>query len=204
MNPEALHRVAEEMPAPPVAAQGAGLWERWQAFTVRRRTVFSLVVVVPLFVLARPTPKWYLAGLAAIVLGVAMRLVASGYLIKSAQLTVTGPFAHVRHPLYIASFANAMGCCAMSGHWCAFPIVGLLYVAVYGPTVAFEESFLAGKFGEAYDAYRRQVPALLPRWRSPRGSWRGFRWALVLFNKEHVNVLGVATIAAAFALRLLG
>ena len=203
MNPDALQRVPEEMPAPPVAADGAGVWERWQAFTVRRRTFFSLLVVVPLFLLARPRPIWYLAGLGLVLLGLALRVAASGYLIKSAQLTVSGPFAHMRHPLYVASFAVAMGYSAMSGHWCAFPIMAVLYVAIYGPTIAFEESFLAEKFGGAYDEYRARVPGVFPRLRCAPGSWRGFRWALVVFNKEHVNAAGVAAIALAFAVRLL-
>jgi protein-S-isoprenylcysteine O-methyltransferase Ste14 len=203
MNPEALQRVAEEMPAPPVVAEGASVWERWQAFTVRRRTLFSLLVIVPLVVIARPTLAWYLTGVAFILVGICLRIVASGYLIKSAQLTVGGPFAHMRHPLYVASSLIAMGCCAMSGRWLAFPIVAGLFVAVYGPTVAFEERFLGDKFGDAYREYRARVPAVLPRLRPPPGSWSGFRWALVLFNKEHVNASGVAAIVLGFAARLL-
>jgi protein-S-isoprenylcysteine O-methyltransferase Ste14 len=203
MNPEALQRVRDEMPGPPVVADGAGLWERWQAFTIRRRTLFSLLVVVPLVGLARAAPTWYLVGSALMVLGIALRVVASGYLIKSAQLTVTGPFAHMRHPLYLANFVIAMGYCAMSGRWSTFPVVAALFVAVYAPTIAFEESFLADKFGDTYVQYRARVPSLFPRWRAAPGSWAGFRWSLVLFNKEHVNVSGLVALAAAFAVRLL-
>ncbi len=203
MNPEALRQIQDEMPTPPVVAEGAGLWQRWQAFTVRRRTLFSLLVAVPLIALARESSVWYLTGLALGLLGVSMRVLASGYLIKAAQLTVTGPFAHMRHPLYVANFVIGMGCCAMSGRWQAFPIVAVLFVAIYGPTIAFEESFLTDKFGETYLRYRARVPAFLPRWRVASGSWSGFRWSLVLFNKEHVNVSSLVAIAVVFAVRRL-
>ncbi len=203
MNQEALQRVPDELPAPPVVADGAGLWERWKAFTVRRRTVFSPIVFMPLFLVAQPTPAWYLAGLGIVTLGVAMRVAASGYLIKSAELTVTGPFAYMRHPLYAASFVIAMGGCAMTGLWWAFPVMAALFAVIYGPTVAFEEGFLVEKYGEAYKEYRARVPAVIPRLRHAQGAWRGFRWGLVLFNKEHINASGVAVIALAFAVRLL-
>jgi len=78
------------------------------------------------------------------------------------NLVQTGPFALVRHPIYVALF---LFMCAMA---LAFGHVGNLVVAV--PVFAFgtwmrirhEERLLREMFGGAYDAYAARVKRFVP------------------------------------------
>ncbi|MFQ6096367.1 MAG: methyltransferase family protein [Armatimonadota bacterium] len=193
------------MPAFPTG--GDTPWEKWKAFAIRRRTCITLAAAIPVLAVAEPTLPWYLGGLAVVALGVCVRLIASGYITKSTELATNGPFAVTRHPLYLGGALVAAGFCAMTGAWYSFLSVvvpiGLLYAAVYGPTIVFEERFMVERFGEDYRAYCRRVPRFLPRLRVAPYSWRGFSWDRVRRNHELTNIAGVAAFAVAFALMFL-
>jgi protein-S-isoprenylcysteine O-methyltransferase Ste14 len=49
----------------------------------------------------------------------------------------------------------------------ALAVVALLFVAALVERVRLEESALVEKFGEAYRAYQRSTPAVIP-WKGPR------------------------------------
>jgi protein-S-isoprenylcysteine O-methyltransferase Ste14 len=74
----------------------------------------------------------------------------------------TGPYGIVRHPIYtgliVASFATA----AMEGT--AAGLAGAVLMTLgFAIKARLEESFLREQLGaEAYDAYRRRVPMLIP------------------------------------------
>ena len=53
---------------------------------------------------ARPRPGLYAAGLVLAVLGVGIRLWAAGTIHKGREITISGPYAWVRHPLYVGWF----------------------------------------------------------------------------------------------------
>lgn len=179
------------------------LWCRWRRFAVRRRTALTLLVLAPLVIFAQPTVPMYLLGLALIVAGVAIRVAASGYILKEEELAVRGPFAHTRNPLYFGSLLVTLGGWAMSGLWAALPIVLALFALVYYTVILDEEQFLSDQFGQDYVAYRRRTPRFVPRLRAPAHSWGGFRWHRVWHNKEHVNLVGVAIACLAFAARFV-
>jgi protein-S-isoprenylcysteine O-methyltransferase Ste14 len=79
------------------------------------------------------------------------------------QLLVIGPYRYVRHP---------MAACLLVVLWAqpvmtptlAFLSGGLSIYSAIG--LVFEERDLRRRFGTAYEAYRRRVPALVP-WRLP-------------------------------------
>ncbi|MGH2946824.1 MAG: methyltransferase family protein [Solirubrobacteraceae bacterium] len=81
------------------------------------------------------------------------------------RLVVGGLYRHVRNPMYVAVTAAIAGQAL---------IVGSAALAAYGAAIwaacaAFvrlhEEPALSRRFGAGYDAYRRAVPAWLPRLR---------------------------------------
>lgn len=122
----------------------------------------------PLFIVAalalRP-PAWNLWGAPLVALGETLRTWAAGHLLKDEQLTVGGPYAHVRNPLYLGSLLSGLGFLVIVGDWrvaLAFTAVALM---VYLPTVLQEEDYLRRMHGEAFELYRRRVPALMPRLR---------------------------------------
>lgn len=77
-------------------------------------------------------------------------------------LVQSGPFAYVRHPLYLGNVLLALGLGA------AAPLAGWIFI--FAGTVLFvnalirhEEKGLRERHGAAYDTYRRSVPSLVPR-----------------------------------------
>ena len=65
----------------------------------RRRVVTGFVVAAVVFVFARPTWRSILMGVPIAILGESIRVWAAGHLIKGQEVTTSGPYVFVRHPL---------------------------------------------------------------------------------------------------------
>ena len=109
--------------------------------------------------------QWSLPlGAVISLLGLAMRIWATGWLHKDEVVTVQGPYALTRNPLYLGTLTLAVGHSLMSG----VPLAALLFpiscFLLYLPTMREEEQFLAAAHGATFEEYRRRVPLLLPRW----------------------------------------
>ena len=78
------------------------------------------------------------------------------------QLVQTGPFAHIRHPIYTALFltmiAIAIGCGHAAHLWFSVP----LYALGTSLRIAEEERLLYARFGNAHDAYAARVKRFVP------------------------------------------
>src|SRR5258706_10485026 len=79
----------------------------WKLFLV-----YGLLVTL-IFFADRRVEKWTLwnfwVGLALIAASCWLRIWASGHLVKNKVLTVTGPYAYVKNPLYIGTFLGMVG-----------------------------------------------------------------------------------------------
>lgn len=166
---------------------------------LRLRAVWLLVV--PFFWLARPTGAALAGGVALASAGLVLRAWAAGVIRKERELAVTGPYAHVRHPLYLGSLLLGVGMALAGGHW-AWPVLFLaFYTWAYGRTMAAEEVLLEERFGERYRAWAAAVPALIPRlegWREPgasavtaAGALPAFSWRVYMRNREWEAALGL-------------
>ena len=178
----------------------------------RSWTVAALAAAsVGLLVTAHPTLRSAGTGLPLVVAGVALRLWAAGHLLKVRELTVSGPFAHTRNPLYVGTFLIGSGFALTAGTAVAaiaVPIGLVLFFGSYFPRKERKESaLLESLYGERYRAYHAAVPALLPRWSawSPGGEAGNRRWSFerVRGNSELGVTLTVALAIAALALHLL-
>ena len=84
------------------------------------------------------------------------------------QLVTHGPYAIIRHPMYVGLILAAMGSLLIYVTWttlvfaCLAPLVLLRAVR--------EEAVLAEEFGTQWQSYRRRVPALLPWTKKNLGS----------------------------------
>jgi protein-S-isoprenylcysteine O-methyltransferase Ste14 len=81
----------------------------------------------------------------------------------------SGPFAHMRHPIYSGLILMAGAKAAMIGTLAALAGAGVL-AAGFILKARAEERFLIAAFGDSYRAYRRRVPMLVPRIRHGRAS----------------------------------
>jgi protein-S-isoprenylcysteine O-methyltransferase Ste14 len=86
------------------------------------------------------------------------------------ELVVGGLYRYVRNPMYVAVDTTIIGQALLLGR----PAL-LIYAAAFWALVAafvhgYEEPTLSERYGAQYDAYRRAVPAWVPRLRPWRGT----------------------------------
>jgi protein-S-isoprenylcysteine O-methyltransferase Ste14 len=151
---------------PPSSASPQSDWiARWQRIARRIRVPLGfLTAALYLFELWRraPQPAAVAWSLALVVPGVWLRAYASGYVKKNRELTVTGPYAHTRNPLYLGSMLIAAGFAVALLSWPLALVLALGFAAIYVPVIASEERFLRATF-PGFDKYCRRVPRLIPR-----------------------------------------
>lgn len=127
--------------------------------------------------------RWDAAGVTLVMGGQLLRVWASGCLQKNQTLTVEGPFAWTRNPLYLGSLIIGLGYVLLSGVVWSASLLVIVYVLIYRPTIQFEETRLRELFGASLDDYFARVPRLLPR--PPRRLTLGpLRWATLRRNRE--------------------
>lgn len=76
------------------------------------------------------------------------------------RLVTSGPFAIVRHPMYVGLALAAIGALAVYRTWAT--VLFVLQLPVLAVRAHREEELLARIFGEAWDGYAARVPAWLP------------------------------------------
>jgi protein-S-isoprenylcysteine O-methyltransferase Ste14 len=84
-------------------------------------------------------------------------------LVEGHRLVVGGPYAHVRHPIYSAMLGMLLATGLAFGVWWNLLIALPIYAAGTAIRVHAEERLLGEAFGEDFEAYRRYVPAIIPR-----------------------------------------
>lgn len=176
----------------------------WSKIARRIRVPLGFAFAVLYLWLARPTPAFMAWSLILVIPGVWLRAYASGYVKKNAELTMTGPYAYTRNPLYLGSMLIAFGfALASRSIWIAV-LLAALFAMIYIPVIQSEEVFLRSKF-DSFDAYAARVPRLLPRLRASAvtGGDRGaFSGALYGKHREYNALIGAIAIYAALALRI--
>lgn len=153
----------------------------------RYRVHLGFAAAIAALVLARPNPTSWRTGLVVSLAGELVRLWAAGHIEKGREITRSGPYRFVRHPLYLGSTLIGIGFSVAA--W-SLP-VAVLCVVYLGLTLAAavrtEEATLDARFAGAYSAYRegRAEPVL-----------RRFSWTRAMANREYRAVAGLV---AAFA-----
>ncbi len=173
---------------------------------------FYLVAGV-LLLSVRPEPAAYLAGLAAVLAGALLRTWGAGHLVKSEHLTVTGPYARMRHPLYAGTLLVGVGFALMPGGRLSLAMLAVFLVwfllAYFPRKERLEAARLEELHGRVFADYRAEVPALIPRlqpWR-PAGADRQpsdpLRWSLARYseNNELGTLLGLIAFSICLGLR---
>jgi protein-S-isoprenylcysteine O-methyltransferase Ste14 len=134
----------------------ATLFARW-----RVRLGYLLAVLV--FWFAKPTPRSIVFGAIVGAIGLGIRAYAAGYLHKQSVLTVTGPYAYSRNPLYFGSSILALGAGIATRSWIAAAILVVYFAVVYAVVMRREEHELFIQHGQAFKKYAAAVPLFFPR-----------------------------------------
>jgi D-glycero-beta-D-manno-heptose 1-phosphate adenylyltransferase len=195
-----LARVAAESPAPSPTPQASGAKPHVpspEPFLVwllaHRRVPLGFLAAVVAYWLAAPTPASIAVGCLVALPGQVLRIWAAGHLQKAREVTTSGPYRFMRHPLYVGSSVMGLGFAIATGAlWSALVVVA--YLAVTMPTTARrEERSLDRDLDGAYSAYREG--------RTPESD-RRFRWARVRANREYRCLGGFGLAAALLWIRL--
>ncbi len=160
----------------------------------RRRVSLGFAAALGVLVIAQPTWDAWRAGLLIAVAGECLRLWAAGHLEKSREVTRSGPYRFLRHPLYAGSIVIAIGV-AVASRSITVAVVAALYMGLtIAAAIRFEEAQLRQAFGLTYEDYRasRAEPMV-----------RRFSLARALRNREHRAVGGLIVGFALLALRIL-
>jgi protein-S-isoprenylcysteine O-methyltransferase Ste14 len=81
---------------------------------------------------------------------------------KGHHLITTGPYAHLRHPMYAAISGFGIGLALVSANW-VFAALTLLVLIGLAVRVPQEEQMMIDEFGDEYRTYMRQAGKFLPR-----------------------------------------
>jgi protein-S-isoprenylcysteine O-methyltransferase Ste14 len=174
-----------------VSAMGA-FFVRW-----RVRLGYPLAILVLFF--ARPTPISIWAGALIGAIGLWLRARAAGYLHKQEVLTVTGPYAFTRNPLYLGSAILTLGAGIAAHSWISASILCVYFALVYSIVMRREERELGSRHGAAFDEYARAVPLFIPRLTAVKligGSASSFSFAQYKKNHEWQAALGYLLLLA--------
>ena len=80
-----------------------------------------------------------------------------------ARLVTSGPFAHVRNPIYVALALFMLAMALAYGHLAQLALALPLFAFATWRRVRSEEKLLHATFGPAYRAYAERVPRFVPR-----------------------------------------
>jgi protein-S-isoprenylcysteine O-methyltransferase Ste14 len=159
----------------------------------RLRVPLGFLAAAIAYWLARPDPVSIGAGAGIALPGELLRIWASGHILKGREITSSGPYRYVRHPLYLGSTIMGIGFAVAARSWWVAAIVAVYLGVTLVAAMRTEEAVLDARFAGEYAAYRegRAVPATRP-----------FSAARVLANREYRAVAGYLIAFALLAIRM--
>lgn len=142
-------------------------------FELRDYTPIPLVLIM--LGLSEPSASSATIGTIVVMLGELLRIYSVAFIgclsrtrnVKTTggDLITHGPFGIVRNPLYCGNFLITIGFAIYGGKFWIIVLATAMFVFQYYAIVAFEESLLKARFGGEFEAYKKLVPAWIPkRW----------------------------------------
>lgn len=188
-----MNAAATSNPPPP-------RWAGWKRVARRSRVPLGSVLAALYLWLAQPALPAIGIGAAVVACGLGLRAAAAGHVKKDRELTTSGPYRWVRHPLYAGSMLIAAGFAVASRNGWVVLAMAVMFAAIYWPVILSEEDYLRANFA-GYDEYARRVPRLLP-WKRGPVSEGAFSRALYRKHREYNALLGAAALFAALAVKM--
>jgi len=147
------------------------------------------VILILLYALtSRAGPLTAAVGMTAAMLGMLIRLYASGHIMKNRELARSGPYALVRHPLYTGNILLVSGFAVANVSYWAIPLAIAFFWFYYPTAIEYEDRKLRGIFGEQWQDWAGRTPALLPRLANAAGMKSG-QWSLARSLRKNGEIL---------------
>jgi len=148
---------------------------------VRRRVPIGFACAIAAYWLATPTTSSILVGALIALPAELIRVWAAGHLDKGREITRSGPYRFVRHPLYLGSAILGAGFIVAAANWYVALLVGGYLALALTAAIRSEEKTLDERFSGEYAAWREGRTSAVER---------PFSFKRVLANREHRAVLG--------------
>jgi len=158
----------------------------------RLRVTLGFVFGALVLWLAEPTGATLAAGTAIAAVGEALRVWAAGHLNKAREVTASGPYRWLAHPLYVGSSIMGVGLAVVSASPLVFGLIAAYLAITLTAAVKSEEAFLRGRFGERYEEYRNG---------SRIESAQRFSLAQAMANHEYSALIGLGLAVLLLALK---
>lgn len=140
------------------------------------RQAIGILLVAAFAWWAAPVEALFWPGAVIALIGIFVRLYASGFVMKNKELATTGPYSLVRHPLYTGNTLMLIGFCLANGMLWPWPVGAFFLWFWYPPAISYEDSKLHTIFGDAWVEWSARTPALIPRSLLPKAG-DGTSWS---------------------------
>jgi protein-S-isoprenylcysteine O-methyltransferase Ste14 len=156
------------------------------SFFVRWRVRLGYPLAIAVLWFSRPTPPSILLGALAGGVGLCVRAYAAGYLHKQEVLTVSGPYAYTRNPLYLGSAILALGAGIATRSWISALILIVYFAVFYSIVMRREAGELCLRHGASFEEYAQAVPVFIPRLTAAKLSTESAgSFSLARYRKNH-------------------
>lgn len=173
---------------------------------IKLGTILAFFYLGVQFLGPKPDIRLVFPGLFLILAGEGLRVYSASFIQKK-RFCSSGPYAHMRHPLYTGSFLLGLGFVILlysQDNPLPFIVFLILYLSLfylfYSKTIKKEEERMTEKFEEEFLEYRRSVPLFFPRLK-PYQNKGGFRWRQILINREYQAISGVVVLLSLYFIR---
>ena len=140
------------------------------------RQGIGVILVVVFAVLSQPTLYFFILGCLLVLDGLLIRLYASGFVYKNKELSISGPYAYVRHPLYTGNILILIGISFAAGSISALVISIIFFWFYYPAAIEYEDRKLKSLFPDSWDSWSQQTPALMPKFKFNRLNLAEWSW----------------------------
>lgn len=179
----------------------------------RYRSYLPLLILPPLFVAMKESvylenmvgdrleDLWVLLCFMISMLGLFVRCYTVGFVPggtsgrnthaqRATHLNTTGLYSIVRNPLYLGNFIIILGVLLSIKVWWLVLLGSLAFFIYMERIILAEENFLSTTYGETYNTWRAETPAIVPNftlWQRPA---MAFSWKTVL-KREYPGLLNI-------------
>ena len=144
-----------------------GLFDRLRFNEILRQGIGLLLVAVCAY-FANLDSGLVSIGLGLAVAGQIFRIYAAGFIHKNKQLATTGPYALVRHPLYLGNFLIMVGFTIAAANLYVALAVIVFWLVWYPAAISYEDTKLERIFEDEWRSWSKNIRAVIPG---------RFRWA---------------------------
>lgn len=165
------------------------------------RQLLAVVLIAVFAITAAPLSPLLEIGLVLAVIGMLIRLHASGFVLKNKELAREGPYAMMRHPLYTGNIALVTGFALAGCTLWALPLTIAFFWFYYPTAIEYEDRKLRGIFGEQWQQWAGETPALVPRLSRFGDLFKG-SWSFVRSTRNNGEIFIVIFVIVCIAIVL--